>query len=603
MNIIDENSTNNIVAKQDVVKKEEIQTEKAPSLGGDNNGNINPCLHLDNDNANSEDISNHLGVEDHPRVQLLSMAFNVVENLDFLWENRFSNLNILNLSFNKLVNIDAIECIPSLKVLRCTSNKIEKLPSVAVFSRLTNLEEFWINRNKLINLEDTILALTGAPSLKKLVLCKNPCCKTSIDALYFHYVTATLEFLDILDGKRITPAMKVKGIDYISSPLGQNLVLQMSQRGRNINEPGPYARRPRSQPKSARAKLVTAPARSKSQQVLRVKRKVRTNNTDTSELNNTAINTVRTRTSQNDNDDNERDIDFDNADTTFCHADDHNDVEKYVEEQSKDGEQSGASDGENNVGNNEDNDELSTLGFDSISAMLPSFSSSKLGGRSGKKIYRISRSSKNSNNNHRPPRPSKYRNNISSNSEMKFVTKNVRRKKTKRSDAISEESRYKSLGLSSASTQILRENRLATKVDKIPSTGTKSSANISTQSLTPPITKDVSTRNKPSTNNGRRPSKNKVSIANAVKEPTPLPKSLASWEDGKAEKVVDFSTISSLLPDFSSKLSLQIEKTRRDRSKHLPRGRRKNKDVNDDTSVFHSEYMRNKGKRKTKAKW
>ena len=102
MNIIDENSANNIVAKQDVIQKEEIQTETTPSLGGDNNGNVNPCWHLDNDDANSEAISTSLGAEDHPRVQLLSMAFNVVENLDFLWENRFSNLNILNLSFNAL---------------------------------------------------------------------------------------------------------------------------------------------------------------------------------------------------------------------------------------------------------------------------------------------------------------------------------------------------------------------------------------------------------------------------------------------------------------------------------------------------------------------
>ena len=36
--------------------------------------------------------------------------------------------------------------------------------------------------------------------------------------------------------------MKVKGIDYISSPLGQNLVLQMSQRGKTSDAPGPYAR-------------------------------------------------------------------------------------------------------------------------------------------------------------------------------------------------------------------------------------------------------------------------------------------------------------------------------------------------------------------------
>ena len=144
-----------------------------------------------------------------------------VENLDFIWPERFSNLRILNLTFNKLVNIDAIECIPSLKILRCTSNKLLEIPSASTFSQLTYLEEFWVNRNKLINLEDAVVSLSAAQSLKKLVLCKNPCCKTSIDALYFHYVVANLEHLDILDGTKVTMSMKKKGIDYISSPLGQ----------------------------------------------------------------------------------------------------------------------------------------------------------------------------------------------------------------------------------------------------------------------------------------------------------------------------------------------------------------------------------------------
>ena len=45
--------------------------------------------------------------------------------------------------------------------------------------------------------------------------------------------------------------------------------------------------------------------------------------------------------------------------------------------------------------------------------------------------------------------------------------------------------------------------------------------------------------------NGSKPCKQKgvrirkKSLTTAVKEPTPLPESLASWEDGKAEKVVD----------------------------------------------------------------
>ena len=557
------------------------------------NVNVNPVLHLDNDNSNSNAISDYLGVEDHPKIQLLSMAFNVIENLNFLWEDRFVNLNILNLSFNKLTNIDAIEYIPNLKILRCTSNKITELPSVSTFACLTMLEEFWINRNKLINLQDTILALTAATSLKKLVLCKNPCCKTSIDALYFHFVVANLDSLDILDGKRITPTMKVKGIDYISSPLGQNLVLQMSQRGKISDAPGPYARRPRSQPKSARAKMVTVPPRSRSHQVLAPKRKVRSNSNTTFQSNIT-----NSRPTSPNNDDHHNNITEGNDDNRNV-VDQEEVVEQQQQEQKYNNEDSNEEkppeleqsvlsepvDNDQEEEEEEDRD-ISTLGFDSISSMLPSFSSSKLSGNTKYKK--------------RPPRPSKYRNT----SKMKQPVITNRRVKTKRrSLATSEESRYKSLGLSSASTQILRESRLASnnakKTQRAPSPiSTKKPKNVNLPIKAPTNAATLKT------NGSSRASKKgvrirKKSLTTAVKEPTPLPESLASWEDGKAEKVVDFSTISSLLPDFSSKLSKQMEDTRKQRTKNLPRGRRKKKEEDTD-SVFQSEYMRNKGRRKTK---
>ena len=94
---------------------------------------LDPCCHIDNmtPEADSRKICEYLGADDHPNVRLLSMAFNAVENLDFIWPERFSNLRILNLTFNKLVNIDAIECIPSLKILRCTSNKLLEIPSAS----------------------------------------------------------------------------------------------------------------------------------------------------------------------------------------------------------------------------------------------------------------------------------------------------------------------------------------------------------------------------------------------------------------------------------------------------------------------------------------
>ena len=85
-----------------------------------------------------------------------------------------------------------------------------------------------------------------------------------------------------------------------------------------------------------------------------------------------------------------------------------------------------------------------------------------------------------------------------------------------------------------------------------------------------------------------------MSITSAVKQPTPLPKSLMSWEDGKAENTVDFSTISSLLPDLSSKLASQ----RKDRTKRRPRKKTSGNEDGDDI-VYHSEYMRNKSRKKS----
>ena len=76
-----------------------------------------------------------------------------------------------------------------------------------------------------------------------------------------------------------------------------------------------------------------------------------------------------------------------------------------------------------------------------------------------------------------------------------------------------------------------------------------------------------------------------MSITSAVKQPTPLPKSLMSWEDGKAENTVDFFTISSLLPDLSSKLASQ----HKDRTKRRPRKKSLDCDDGDDI-VYHSEY-------------
>ena len=534
-----------------------------PTVKATESKNIDPCCHIDNmkPEADSRKICEYLGINDHPNVRLLSMAFNRVENLDFIWPERFSNLRILNLTFNKLVNIDAIECIPSLRILRCTSNKLVKLPPASTFSQLAYLEEFWVNRNKLINLEDAVVSLSAAQSLKKLVLCKNPCCKTSIDALYFHYVVANLEHLDILDGTKVTMSLKKKGIDYISSPLGQNLVHQMAQRGRESGNDHPYGRRPRSQPKSARRKIVSKLPQSKSCNVFN----------DGMKKNNVkdAMDEVPDRKVSDSN------VDFVETDDTEMKHGNSESRQLSVDASGRSNPISDEKSGEEDTVNHIDTKQIANeIGFESISSMLPSFSSSKLAASTTRKTRAV--------------RPSKYR---------QPVRKTTRSKKAKGkySGPVAEEKRYKSLGLSSISTQILRENRSANNSRNNrkgqSSIAAAPSHNKSSQAPGQPDTRKNPTRSKriPSGSN------KKVSVTSAIKQPTPLPTSLMSWEDGKAENVVDFSTISSLLPDLSSKLANQ----RKGRTKRRPRKKTSGNEDGDDI-VYHSEYMRNKGRNKIK---
>ena len=230
------------------------------------------------------------------------------------------------------------------------------------------------------------------------------------------------------------------------------------------------------------------------------------------------------------------------------------------------------SDKEEETGNHKDI--ADEIGFESISSMLPSFSSSKLAASNTRKT--------------RAARPSKFR------KPVRNTTK-ANKAKGRYSSSSIEEKRYKSLGLSSASTQILRENRSANN----------SRSNRKVQSSISATPKEKGSSQAVGNSNARKypnrskrissAGKTKVSITSAVKQPTPLPKSLMSWEDGKAENTVDFSTISSLLPDLSSKLASQ----RKDRTKRRPRKKKSGSDDGDDI-VYHSEYMRNKGRKKVK---
>ena len=574
MNIVHNNSSEGVPEEADGLNDTDVDSGKQviegeimlPPVKATNSKTLDPCCHIDNrtPEADSRKICEYLGTDDHPNIKLLSMAFNAVENLDFIWPERFTNLRILNLTFNKLVNIDAIECIPSLKILRCTSNKLLEIPSASTFSQLAYLEEFWVNRNKLINLEDAVVSLSAAQSLKKLVLCKNPCCKTSIDALYFHYVVANLEHLEILDGTKVTMSMKKKGIDYISSPLGQNLVQQMAQRGRASGSDRPYGRRPRSQPKSARRKIVRNVAQSKSCSVFKKEVKEIIKDTTGQTPDSKVLNT---------------NLDFVETDDTDDHGTSDSGTQESVTSQlSVDADEkcnvtsSEKSDKEEETGNHKDI--ADEIGFESISSMLPSFSSSKLAASNTRKT--------------RAARPSKFR------KPVRNTTK-ANKAKGRYSSSSIEEKRYKSLGLSSASTQILRENRSANN----------SRSNRKVQSSISATPKEKGSSQAVGNSNARKypnrskrissAGKTKVSITSAVKQPTPLPKSLMSWEDGKAENTVDFSTISSLLPDLSSKLASQ----RKDRTKRRPRKKKSGSDDGDDI-VYHSEYMRNKGRKKVK---
>ena len=610
--------------------------------------------HLDNQKPpwQTRDIRAAVGTGVHEDVQLFSFAFNEIDSIRW-FQNvlQFPALQVVNMSFNRITSLDGLEHMsPHVELLRCSVNKLKTLPRPAVWSKFTSLKELWLNRNKLINLVDTIESLAALPTLKRLVLVQNPCCKTSIDALYFHYIVASLPTLENLDGRKITEKDRVKGLNYISSPLGMNLVKQMREQGKENSGKHALERRPRSQPKATRPRhanavkhssqsttsLVAPGKRDKhSERIMTGRREgndsdqsvVKTPRLDTSESGCPFASTPRIIVAENGKGLDLQELDMTAADAylvdqlTFEKDEDGDTVlnipdspteetlnqttrpsittDEGIVPNSSRAESVGVSErqdtcGASNVKRKQSirgfkpkeitAEESSKLSFGSIASMLPDFST--LGGTSQAKpssrtshagtAHRQSLARKTNAKGGRVPRPPRR-------SEYRTTAYKSKAPATPPSPAAPPPPYPHELE-SQLPLAVQKENEpTALK------TSTSHNRRIGGRSV---VKAKVQTgaRKKPAS------LKSKAAIAQAVKNPTPLPKSLNSWE-GDAEKVVDFSTISKLLPDLVGKREGQIQWEREKRLKLLPK--KKMTQEEKDREIFQSSYMRNKGRRKT----
>ena len=569
-----------------------------------------PAWHLDNQEPGlqTSDIIDKLNAEVRlDYVQLFSAAFNQIDSVKWLNVRYFPMLKAINVSFNAIKSLEGIEHAPRLELLRCTSNKLKSLPGPEVWKHFSVLNEVWLNKNLLVNLFDTVESLTAVPGLTRLILTRNPCCKTSPAALYFHYVVAMLPNLQVLDGEKVTKKDRVKAVNYISSPLGQNLVKQMAARGREGKDRGPFSKRPRSQPRSARRPARKIEARSTSVSTSNL---IPSRGGMASSRGSTAqesmgpprggtnaapeqlINGSTVRQDRGEPDGNDKGL---ASFTVSYEKDEDGDIVLNIPDSPPlEGLGGGAPippaptspqaqvptlpvrmAGAKQTVKPLSLESISAekgnqLSFSSIDSMLPDFSN--LGGGKSRTSRRALGSRTKAAK--RPPRPSKYRSSGKGNQWAKNVLD-----VPPPPIGVNEENVAKPSNTKGKRPEPVERSK------PLPAAGKPKSARKPN-----PIRKNLPSRS----NSMKAKVLSRSKIDKAVKEPTPLPHSLDSWE-GDASKIVDFSTISKLLPDFSATLKTQISNSKRVRKKTLGLATRKKKEKE---SIFHSEYMRNKGRRK-----
>ncbi len=98
-------------------------------------------------------------------LELLDLSSNKIEDVTPL--AKMIHLKILDLTFNKIENIEPLANLINLEELRLPSNKIVDIEPLA---KLTNLKELYLHNNIILNFE----VLKGLQGLEKLVCYYNP---------------------------------------------------------------------------------------------------------------------------------------------------------------------------------------------------------------------------------------------------------------------------------------------------------------------------------------------------------------------------------------------------------------------------------------------
>jgi Leucine-rich repeat (LRR) protein len=87
-------------------------------------------------------------------------------------ENKASSIGEVDLSFNQIDNVEALDVFPSLKILMLDHNNLTSLTS---FPNLPRLETLSLSYNGIRDLDSFLVQLTSKfPNLKNLNVMKNP---------------------------------------------------------------------------------------------------------------------------------------------------------------------------------------------------------------------------------------------------------------------------------------------------------------------------------------------------------------------------------------------------------------------------------------------
>lgn len=175
----------------------------------------------------------------------LNISFNALRTVPPCLDD-LKSLEHLDVSHNKLENLDFIEPLQSLKVLRANSNRLTSILPVSF--AFATLEELWISENKVDWLEFTFLR--DCKRLRILVKRNNPCdSKVKLQDFLLH----SLPTLQILDDKLLGEA------DFASVAAGKGLATSVDA----TDDETDYAPR-KGQQQQQQPQRTTAPRRTSS---------------------------------------------------------------------------------------------------------------------------------------------------------------------------------------------------------------------------------------------------------------------------------------------------------------------------------------------------